>query len=117
MLPPPSPPRSRVAARVAAEGYAHASGRLFWGGVKEFADGSLGSCTALMHEPYLACGADGSVDPHQPPVEAGGTGGGETGGVAAGRGIRMIDVTELQGLVEDADRAGLQVRSCWVEQA
>jgi predicted amidohydrolase YtcJ len=27
-------------------------GRLHWGGVKEFADGSLGSRTALMWEPY-----------------------------------------------------------------
>ena len=113
---PPVLPRSRVAARIAAEGYAHASGRLFWGGVKEFVDGSLGSCTALMHEPYLDCGGSGSrggdggsvVDGSvggEPPTEAGGAAGG-----AAGHGILMIGLAELQGLVEGADKAGLQVR-------
>lgn len=41
-----------MAERVKHLGTAHQGGRLFWGGVKEFADGSLGSRTALMHEPY-----------------------------------------------------------------
>ena len=69
-----------------------------------------------MHEPYLDCGGsssrgtgdgslvDGSVG-EEPLTEAGGAAGG-----TAGRGIRMIDLAELQGLVEDADKAGLQVR-------
>ena len=33
-------------------GREHGGGRLSWGSLKEFADGSLGSHTALMHEPY-----------------------------------------------------------------
>jgi len=33
-------------------GREHAGGRLSWGSLKEFADGSLGSHTALMYEPY-----------------------------------------------------------------
>ena len=69
-----------------------------------------------MHEPYLDCGdsgsrgagggnvADGSVG-GELPAAAGGAAGG-----TAGRGIRMIGLAELQGLVEDADKAGLQVR-------
>lgn len=41
-----------LAARVAASGFSHPSGRLHVGGVKVFADGSLGSMTALMHDEY-----------------------------------------------------------------
>ncbi|GBF91437.1 hypothetical protein Rsub_04177 [Raphidocelis subcapitata] len=72
-----------IATRVAAAGYAHPSGRLFVGGVKAFADGSLGSRTALMHEPY----ADA-------PSEAG---------------ARMIDLDRLAREAAAADAAGLQV--------
>ena len=94
--------RSRVAARVAAEGRSHPTGRLFWGGVKEFLDGSLGSCTALMYDPYLkgSCGT-------KPGVEQAATGEVEGGG---GYGLRMVEFDELIGLVEAADEAGLQVR-------
>ena len=28
------------------------SNRVFWGGLKDFSDGSLGASTALMHQPY-----------------------------------------------------------------
>lgn len=41
-----------MAALVDTVGMEHPGGRLSWGGVKEFFDGSLGSRTALMHAPY-----------------------------------------------------------------
>ena len=44
--------RRRLAERIAHLGTSHLSGRLFWGGVKDFVDGSLGSRTALFHDPY-----------------------------------------------------------------
>jgi predicted amidohydrolase YtcJ len=72
-----------MAARVAALGYAHPGGRLYWGGVKAFADGSLGSRTALMHAAY----ADA---PGQ-------------------RGRRMMDLGALRAAAARADAAGLQV--------
>ena len=105
--------RSRVAAHIAANGYAHPSGRLFWGGVKEFADGSLGSCTALMREPYSrgACGlAGGEAEQGARGVreEEGDDAGGESE-ARNGYGLRMIDMARLRELVEDADKAGLQV--------
>ena len=56
---------------------------MHWGGLKAFADGSLGSRTALMHEPY----AD---DPST-------------------QGIRLTPYSELEQLVQAADAAGLQV--------
>ncbi len=74
--------RPRLAERVRQLG--RQNGRLSWGGVKEFADGSLGSHTALMHEPY----AD------QP--ESSGT--------------RAIDLALLRNLVVKAHAADLQVR-------
>ncbi|KAL4431236.1 hypothetical protein ABPG75_006492 [Micractinium tetrahymenae] len=73
----------RMAERVRHLGTAHPSGMLFWGGVKEFADGSLGSRTALFHQPY----AD------QP----------------GSSGTRTIELAALRRLVADADAAGLQV--------
>lgn len=42
----------RLAERVKHVGTRHPGGKLMWGGVKEFYDGSLGSRTALMHERY-----------------------------------------------------------------
>lgn len=44
--------RGALAARVAARGLSHPGGRLHVGGVKAFADGSLGSRTALMRDAY-----------------------------------------------------------------
>jgi predicted amidohydrolase YtcJ len=92
---------------VAVTGTFHASSaRLAWGGVKEFADGSLGSSTALLWEPY----ADA-------PSEAGGQGGdhtsnsGQGGSTCPGHtcGTRTIPTDELRQLVSSAAAAGLQV--------
>eukprot|EP00887_Chlorella_sp_A99_P005517 scaffold1.g5517.t1 len=79
----PLPTWERLAHRVQHLGRAHPGGRLFWGGVKEFADGSLGSRTALMHEPY-------SDDPST-------------------SGTTTVDRQALARMVEGADAAGLQV--------
>ncbi len=68
-----------------ARGRAHAGGHLHWGGLKAFADGSLGSRTALMKEPY-------SDDPST-------------------RGIRLNPYSELEQLVQAADATGLQVHT------
>lgn len=75
--------RPRLQALVKKHGTAHPGGRLYWGGLKDFADGSLGSRTALMQEPY----ADDT----------------------ATRGIRLSPYAELQELVQQADATGLQV--------
>jgi predicted amidohydrolase YtcJ len=74
----------RAAERLAANGTHHASGRLLWGGVKEFADGSLGSSTAVFWRPY----AD---DPS-----------------GSNTGMRLIELGDLQQLVHGAAGAGLQ---------
>ena len=58
-------------------------GKLRWDGLKAFADGSLGSRTALMHEPYT----------DQPNT----------------RGIRVTPLEELERLIAAADATGLQV--------
>lgn len=106
----PTARRRRMAERVKQLGKAHPGGMLHWGGVKEFAgmlqgcivrplaslrvgpdalacsccaDGSLGSRTALFHEPY----AD----------EPGSSG------------TRTIELDRLRQLVVEADAAGLQV--------
>jgi hypothetical protein len=103
-LPPPlhpSPPPTRIRTRLAPPdcrrrlaawviahgGRVHPSGRLWWGGVKEFADGSLGSRTALMWGPYADVGPE-----HERPT-----------------GQRMIDPQRLTQLVQDALAAELQV--------
>ncbi len=44
------PDLDRLLDVVGAEG--HGGGRLWWGGLKAFVDGSLGSATAWFHEPY-----------------------------------------------------------------
>ncbi|KAL3138772.1 hypothetical protein ABBQ32_005616 [Trebouxia sp. C0010 RCD-2024] len=69
--------------RVQQWGRSHPGGRLYWGGLKDFADGSLGSQTALMHLPY-------ANDP-------------------SSTGIRLTSQETLQELVAAADTAGLQV--------
>lgn len=75
--------RPRLAQLVQAQDRAHPDGHLHWGGLKAFADGSLGSRTALMKEPYCD-------DP-------------ETSG------IMLTPYSELAGLVQQADAAALQV--------
>ncbi len=72
-----------LATRVAARGFSHPSGRLHAGGAKAFADGSLGSRTALLRAPY----ADAP---------------GQTG-------VRMSDPARLRRDALAADAAGLQV--------
>ena len=54
-----------------------------WGGLKGFVDGSLGSRTALFHEPYTD--APGS------------------------RGIKVVDLGDLRRWISAADKRGLQV--------
>ncbi len=71
----------RLADLVAREG--RGDHRLFWGGVKGFVDGSLGSTTAWFYEPYTD--APGS------------------------RGLVVTDTTELWHWIVSADSAGLQV--------
>jgi predicted amidohydrolase YtcJ len=79
----PLPTWRRMAERVRQLGAAHPGGMLFWGGVKEFADGSLGARTALLHQPYAD--APGSA------------------------GSRSITVQRLRELAAGAAAAGLQV--------
>jgi predicted amidohydrolase YtcJ len=57
--------------------------RLFWGGMKAFVDGSLGSTTAWFYEPY----ADAPGE----------------------RGLMVTDTVELRRDIVDADAAGLHV--------
>ncbi|GIL61849.1 hypothetical protein Vafri_16260, partial [Volvox africanus] len=109
----------RLSSWVAVQGRAHPGGRLFWGGLKEFADGSLGSRTALMWEPYSDSDSGGGYG-------GGGYGGGGGGGggqeaVAPGAageisspdpslyGQRGLALSELRDLTSAAVRAGLQV--------
>ena len=73
-----------MASYVKANGTSDPSGHLFWGGLKEFADGSLGSSTALFHDVY-----------EDTP---------ET------RGIRTVETDALRDLTTNAHNAGLQVR-------
>ena len=75
-------------ARLAAVGLRADFGgeKLHIGGLKGFADGSLGSTTALFFEPYLDAP--------------------NTTGLANSE---MIPVSKMQGHILDADRAGLQV--------
>jgi hypothetical protein len=80
-LPMPAGCRCWLAADL--QGRGHSGGRLFWGGVKEFADGSLGSRTALMWEPYSDDGASS--------------------------GIRVAELEVLRESAAAADGAGLQV--------
>lgn len=61
----PLPSWRRLAHRVRHLGRRHPRGRLLWGGLKEFADGSLGSRTALMWAPYAddpGCTGASAVD-------------------------------------------------------
>ncbi|KAA6418120.1 MAG: hypothetical protein FRX49_11883 [Trebouxia sp. A1-2] len=68
---------------VLSRGKSHPGGRLHWGGLKDFADGSLGSRTALMHQPYT----DDS----------------------SSRGVRLTPKGNLQEMVTAADKTGLQI--------
>jgi len=52
------------------EGRHHPSQMLFWGCVKEFYDGSLGSETALMHQPYEGSNDNAGIRIHEREVLA-----------------------------------------------
>ena len=75
--------RRKFSDLVQQKGTSHAEGRLHWGGVKDFVDGSLGSRTALMHQPY-------TDDPTT-------------------SGVRLTDQKALKQLMTEAHQAGLQV--------
>ena len=70
----------RLSELVAEEGWGDS--RLWWGGVKAFVDGSLGSSTAWFHEPYA-----------DDPTTAG---------------LTVTDLTVLEAQILAADEAGLQ---------
>ncbi|EFJ44615.1 hypothetical protein VOLCADRAFT_94988 [Volvox carteri f. nagariensis] len=107
----------RLSSWVAVHGRAHPGGRLFWGGLKEFADGSLGSRTALMWKPYSDVGRGGSpgkqsFNGEQAEEEAAADGGLQTGPsppAAPVYGQRVVGLGELGELTTAAVRAGLQV--------
>ncbi len=65
-------------------GTSHGSGRVHWGHVKAFHDGSLGSRTAFMHQPYS----------DQP----------------GNAGMRVTPLEQLRAMAAGADAAGLHVR-------
>lgn len=44
--------RKALRSFIDTHGWRDASNRVFWGGLKDFSDGSLGASTALMHQPY-----------------------------------------------------------------
>ncbi len=71
----------KIAAIVKDEGWG--DGWVRWGGVKGIADGSLGSRTALFHDPY-------SDDPDQ-------------------RGVRVIPLGQLKEYILNSDKVGLQI--------
>lgn len=124
-----------MALHIAKHGTRHSSGKLLWGGVKEFADGSLGSRTALMHAPYSDMDAAPQAPPTNaaPPTSASAPGDqddGSSGRVSSdggdgeatncsqdamihtdvhGHGTRMLPMSELFSLVKGADAAGLTV--------
>ena len=65
-------------------GRSHVSEHVFWGGLKEFSDGTVSAKTALMYNPYLT---DNST-----------------------RGMQLIDFDELAVAVAGAEASCLQVR-------
>lgn len=113
----------RLATRIAAKGTSHPhSSRLTWGGVKEFADGSLGSNTALMWDPYLDTapaptaaaaggGSDSSSSSRCDASEGQCSDIDSSSSSSSGRssGTRIIPTDELLQLVKGAATAGLQV--------
>ncbi len=73
--------RDRLVQLIGREG--RGDDRLFWGGVKAFVDGSLGSTTAWFYEPYVD-------DPST-------------------AGLMVTDTAELRDAILDADGRGLQL--------
>lgn len=75
--------RNRLQQWVQAHGRSDSSEHVFWGTLKEFSDGSLGSGTALMHQPYTN---DASTS-----------------------GLATVHFDQLADAIEEASRACLQV--------
>ena len=93
---------SDLEAFIEREGWHHASQMLRWGCVKEFYDGSLGSETALMHEPYLDLTAAAAA------AAAGGEE--EKSASAQNTGLRVHqDSKKLAQAVRKAKRANMQI--------
>ncbi len=44
--------RRRLQEFIHKHGWRDKMGHVFWGGLKDFSDGSLGASTALFHQPY-----------------------------------------------------------------
>ncbi len=76
---------------------------LHWGGLKAFADGSLGSRTALMWEPYTDHNTHST-----PAIASADTGASEASGPPE-YGTRMMSLSEIESLMQGADAAGLSV--------
>jgi predicted amidohydrolase YtcJ len=112
----PLPTWRRLAERVKHVGTRHSRGKLMWGGVKEFYDGSLGSRTALMHEPYRDQNNDDSSS-----QLSGRSGGGGDVTTGTGReiekeqaeeqlfGTRTVDRAVFREQIQGAHKAGLQI--------
>jgi predicted amidohydrolase YtcJ len=94
----PLPTWRRLVERVNHVGLRHPGGKLMWGGVKEFYDGSLGSRTALMHEPYV-----GGPEKRKQENEA------EEEQEEQLFGTRTVDKAVFQQQIQGAHDAGLQI--------
>eukprot|EP00879_Flechtneria_rotunda_P010028 GHRR01010484.1.p1 GENE.GHRR01010484.1~~GHRR01010484.1.p1 ORF type:complete len:723 (+),score=236.85 GHRR01010484.1:581-2749(+) len=125
----------RLAHRVQTMGDRHhQSGRLVWGNLKEFADGSLGSSTAFMWEPYLTekqpiSSSDSGLAVVTPGLaissstmcsstktSCSGAHGNSSSDIASRsantkvtHGTRVIETAELEAMIAGAHKAGLQV--------
>ncbi|KAG2492348.1 hypothetical protein HYH03_009296 [Edaphochlamys debaryana] len=119
--------RRRLEAFTSARGRSHPGGRLHWGGTKEFVDGSLGSHTALLWQPYadvpLPPPAVPGISKAASPAAEPGVGAEEAAaGAAAGArsaadaerrwvaayGQRMVGDTDLRAELRGVVAAGLQ---------
>jgi len=118
----PLPTWRRLAERVKHVGTRHDSGKLMWGGVKEFYDGSLGSRTAFMHEPYRDLNNNSSQSRSQFSGDNGGDGVVDSGNskennVEEGEvqeqvemyGTRIVDTAVFKEQIQGAHKAGLQI--------
>jgi predicted amidohydrolase YtcJ len=71
--------------------------RVRTGAIKSFSDGSVGSRTAKLREPYADADGDGDTDA------------GDSGDATDERGQWVVDPAELAGIVERADGEGYQL--------
>ena len=80
----------------------HGGDRLQVGGIKTYVDGSIGSRTARLSEPYADTGGE-------PADRSGGDDSGGKDSSTDDRGEWVVPPAKLESLVERADEAGLQV--------